>query len=276
MILLTMLACFDEPPANDDDKPLPADTAADTGDDSACAADADADGACRVDDCDDDNPAVNPGAIEVCNDVDDDCDGDIDEELGGTYYRDVDEDGFGDAAAVQTACDAPDGYVDNGADCDDTDGDVFPGAEETWNGADDDCDEQTDEGLDPPVEFGVTVTWSGAGVSVAIEGGTGPYSFGMSETGAGAAGWFGESCVVGEEPWGYDDYDFDVCHGLGKAGGTLGSVSHPDEVVAGSTTLFSERLATNLTYMLTEQSGAACWAWGDDATYYDDFGCGEL
>ncbi len=276
MILLTMLACFDQPPGNDDDKPLATDTAADAGEGTDCAADADADGACHVDDCDDDNAAVNPRAVELCNDIDDDCDGDVDEDLGGTYYRDVDEDGFGDAAAVQTACEAPEGYVDNGADCDDTDGDVFPGAEETWNGTDDDCDEETDEGLEAPVEFTVAVTWDDAGVSVAIDGGTASYSVGMAETGAGDAGWFGESCVRGEEPWGYNDYGFDVCHDLSNTGGSLRSVSAVDDVVAGSATLFSQRLEGNLTYVLTEQSGAACWVWGDDVTYYDDFGCEEL
>ena len=255
MILLTMLACFDQPPANDDDKPLPADTAADTGDDSACDA-----------------------GVEVCNELDDDCDGDIDEDLGGTYYRDVDEDGFGDAAAVQTACDAPEGYVDNGADCDDSDEGVFPGAEETWNGADDDCDGATDEGLDPPVEFSVALTWNADGITVAIEGGTGPYTLGMAETGAGAAGWFGESCITGEEPWGYDDYEYDVCHDLGKTGGSLVGVYSIGEVVAGSTTLFNVTIsdAGKLTYILTEPSGAACWAWGDDVSYYGDFGCAKL
>lgn len=56
----------------------------------------------QVGDCDDDDPAVRPGAIEWCDGVDNDCDGQTDE-VGAfgctTYYRDLDGDGFGDPGA---------------------------------------------------------------------------------------------------------------------------------------------------------------------------------
>ena len=77
----------------------------------------------NTDDCDDDDEFVFPGAVEVCNALDDDCDGVIDDDAtGGTaWYFDDDGDGFGDAALTTVACDQPTGYVDNDEDCDDDD-----------------------------------------------------------------------------------------------------------------------------------------------------------
>lgn len=85
------------------------------------------------DDCDDTDAAVHPGAEEVCNGIDDDCDGEVDEGL--TF--DDDGDGF-------TSTDSCEGSKD---DCDDTDPAVHPGAAEACNGVDDDCDGDVDEGL---------------------------------------------------------------------------------------------------------------------------------
>ena len=97
-------------------------------------------------DCNDTNAAVNPGATEVCNGIDDDCDGQIDEGVKTTYYGDADGDGYGDPANTTEACSAPAGYVENDGDCDDTDSAVNPGATEVCNGIDDNCDGQIDEG----------------------------------------------------------------------------------------------------------------------------------
>ncbi len=98
-------------------------------------------------DCDDNNGAVNPGATEVCNSIDDDCDGSIDEGVLNTYYADADGDGYGNAAVSTTGCSAPVGYVADATDCDDNNGAVNPGATEVCNGIDDDCDGSADEGL---------------------------------------------------------------------------------------------------------------------------------
>ena len=98
-------------------------------------------------DCDDNDATVFPGATEVCNGIDDDCDGQIDEGVQTTYYEDTDGDGFGDAGSTTQACSVPSGFVSNDTDCDDNDAAVFPGATEVCNGIDDDCDGQIDEGM---------------------------------------------------------------------------------------------------------------------------------
>ncbi len=97
-------------------------------------------------DCDDTNHGVNPGATEVCNGIDDNCDGNIDEGVKNTYYSDGDSDGYGNSTVSEQACAAPAGFVSDNTDCDDTNGAVNPAATEVCNGIDDNCDGQIDEG----------------------------------------------------------------------------------------------------------------------------------
>jgi hypothetical protein len=75
-------------------------------------------------DCDDTLATVNPDGIEVCNDIDDDCNGEIDDAPTdpATWYADTDVDGHGDPDSSVQACDPPTGYVDSLDDCDDTAG----------------------------------------------------------------------------------------------------------------------------------------------------------
>ncbi len=131
-------------------------------------------------DCDDDDALVGPGAAELDNGIDDDCDGAIDE---GTPAADDDGDGYCEAATCTDGSlpgdcndadaamspagteqnsngldDDCDGTVDLGAedadgdgvavplDCDDQAASIFPGASESANGEDDDCDGAVDEG----------------------------------------------------------------------------------------------------------------------------------
>jgi Putative metal-binding motif len=91
--------------------------------------DDDGDGFSEADgDCDDSNPAIHPGADELPNGVDDDCDGDIDE---GTTAEDADGDG----------------YSELDGDCDDGDTSVYPGAPILCDGiADNNCDGEPDAG----------------------------------------------------------------------------------------------------------------------------------
>jgi len=97
-------------------------------------------------DCDDTDAAVHPGAEEVCDGIDNDCDGlaDIGAVDAPTWYEDADSDGYGDPTSVVQACEQPDGYVDNPADCADDDPFTYPGAPERCNGFDDDCNGETD------------------------------------------------------------------------------------------------------------------------------------
>ncbi len=99
-------------------------------------------------DCDDSNGFIYPGATEVCNIIDDDCDGQTDESVLNTYYRDFDNDGFGNIAITIQTCSAPIGYVANDQDCNDNNSAIRPNATETCNGVDDDCDLSIDEGFD--------------------------------------------------------------------------------------------------------------------------------
>ncbi len=107
--------------------------------------DADADGWTVEDgDCDDANDAVHPGATEVCNDRDDDCDAAVDEDAvdAPTWYADADADGYGVAAVV--ACDPPEGSAARDGDCDDADPAFHPGADEPCTEAVDyNCDGST-------------------------------------------------------------------------------------------------------------------------------------
>ena len=120
--------------------------------------DLDADGYTAVEgDCDEGDPRVNPAAIELCDGLDNDCDGDTDEpdaQDATTFYADADGDGFGDASERDTACTQPVGYLLDATDCDDVDPEVNPAATELCNGVDDDCDGTVDE----PDAVGVS-TW---------------------------------------------------------------------------------------------------------------------
>ena len=80
-------------------------------------------------DCDDTDDNIHPGAAEIANGIDDNCDGQIDE---GTDDVDDDLDGFSELEG----------------DCNDEDDTIFPGAEETLNEIDDDCDGTIDENTD--------------------------------------------------------------------------------------------------------------------------------
>jgi hypothetical protein len=115
----------------------------------ASGVDADKDGYDANVDCDDQNADVHPGATEVCNGLDDNCDTQLDEGVTKTYYRDLDEDGYGidDAATNVQACDAPPGYAAQPGDCDDKRNAVHPGAKEICDGIDDDCNQQIDENV---------------------------------------------------------------------------------------------------------------------------------
>ncbi len=101
-------------------------------------------------DCDDGDPAINPDADELCDGVDNDCDGATDDDSAvdmPSWYLDSDADGYGADDSVVSSCEQPIGYTDQGGDCDDADSASHPGAEETCDGVDNDCDGDVDEGI---------------------------------------------------------------------------------------------------------------------------------
>jgi len=88
---------------------------------------------------------------EVCNGLDDDCDGEVDEgEVAGciTFYLDEDLDGYGVQSDFDCACFPHDAYTSlMPGDCDDSKPSVHPAADEECNEMDDDCDGAVDEGI---------------------------------------------------------------------------------------------------------------------------------
>ena len=129
--------------------------------------DADGDGYTSDEDCDDNSAAVNPGAEELCDGLDNDCDDEIDEGVKSTFYLDVDQDGYGDSEVSMESCEIRDGYVAVGNDCDDADASVYPAANELCDQLDNNCDGQIDEGVG--FDFYVDADGDGFGDENAVE-----------------------------------------------------------------------------------------------------------
>lgn len=100
-------------------------------------------------DCDDTQAAAWTGAVEVCDGVDNNCDGSVDEGVMNIWYLDYDQDGYGDDFTAFSSCDAPTPlYVDAGGDCDDTDMSFSPAQSEGCDGQDLNCDGVIDNDAD--------------------------------------------------------------------------------------------------------------------------------
>jgi hypothetical protein len=112
-------------------------------------------------DCNDNNAAVKPGAVELCDGIDNNCNGQVDEGVKTSWYRDSDGDGFGNAAISVQACTVPAGYVANNTDCNDNDRTVYPGAPEICDGQDNNCD-----GIADPAAPTVLIATPGDGFAV--------------------------------------------------------------------------------------------------------------
>ncbi|MBK9646744.1 MAG: putative metal-binding motif-containing protein [Deltaproteobacteria bacterium] len=91
---------------------------------------------------------MNPDATEVCDGLDNNCDGitdGADAADAQTVYADTDGDSYGDADFPLVTCERPEGYAERALDCDDGDGAVNPDATEVCDGLDNNCDGATDE-----------------------------------------------------------------------------------------------------------------------------------
>ncbi|MFT4624652.1 MAG: MYXO-CTERM domain-containing protein [Myxococcota bacterium] len=110
--------------------------------------DEDGDGWANIYDCNDLSPAINPTQADVCDQIDNNCDGEIDEEYETEWYPDNDRDGYGDSEAllpIFECLDLSPAYVNNNDDCDDEDDNRAPGNLETCDGVDNDCNITIDD-----------------------------------------------------------------------------------------------------------------------------------
>jgi hypothetical protein len=117
-------------------------------------------------DCDDSAADIHPNAAEICDQVDNNCDGmiddadpDVDSSGGKIFLRDADGDGYGDNLAPRVrACAAPVGYTELENDCDDTTASVHPGAAEVCDFIDNNCNGKIDL-ADPSIDLSTAASF---------------------------------------------------------------------------------------------------------------------
>jgi hypothetical protein len=126
-------------------------------DDTDVGIDADGDGFNETLDCDDTSAAINPGADELCDGIDNNCNDEVDEDAtdGPVFYADGDGDGYGNADSPSSFCDGVgSGYVGNSDDCNDSSASASPEGSEICDGIDNDCNgEIDDDPTDPQTWF---------------------------------------------------------------------------------------------------------------------------
>ena len=120
----------------------------------------------NYDDCDDGDIQTSPNAFEVCDGIDNNCDGSVDEPGATgeqTFYADLDGDGFGDPNNTQMSCTQPNYFTTNSDDCNDANGTVHQGATEVCDGLDNDCDGDVDGGAVDAVVYFLDIDGDGYG-----------------------------------------------------------------------------------------------------------------
>ena len=216
----------------------------DTADSGLLPQDEDEDGWTEVGDCDDTNALAYPGATEVCDGLDNDCDGSADEGIDSSaYVADEDEDGYGAGSRV-SSCVAPSGFIlaeeSLGEDCNDEDATVNPGSPEiNSDGQDNNCN-----GLS---HIYAILSWSTSGLA-----------FEMVDDEQPSGLW-----LLGEDG-SFEDYSLNVEEPLW---------------VSSSDTSYSSEMPLTYVYFGSTPYGS-CIVWGADATNWasvlSDTGCVEV
>ena len=97
-------------------------------------------------DCDDNNNLIHPGALDLCNGIDENCNGELDEDAEYfVYYIDADGDGFGNEIIDTISCADVPGYTLAGGDCNDANSAFNPDAFDDCDGFDQNCNGLIDE-----------------------------------------------------------------------------------------------------------------------------------
>lgn len=141
--------------------------------------DGDGDGYNLLEDCDDSNSIINPGATETCDGFDNDCDDlidDADSEVDFTngiiLYADLDGDGFAGSDNTQAFCTPTDGWYLLPSDCDDSDAEIHPEIQESCDGIDNNCNgliDDSDANVSGAQDFFIDVDGDGFGHSDFIQ-----------------------------------------------------------------------------------------------------------
>ena len=120
-------------------------------------------------DCDDDDADVNPDAVEVCNETDDDCNGIVDDDADDAriLYADSDGDGFGVSQPTLATCNLGNvpNWSENDDDCNDGSQSIAPGKVERCDGIDNDCNDKIDDGAGAPGSWYLDYDGDGKGDS---------------------------------------------------------------------------------------------------------------
>jgi len=202
---LFLLACDNSIPANPD-KP---------GGSAENPVDSDNDGFNADVDCDDSDPAINPGAVEVCDLQDNDCDDLIDTEDDSLSdpivgFTDLDSDGFGNPDSPVMVCSIGPGVSDVDTDCDDDAAEINPSVDEICDEIDNDCDGLIDDDDDDDMVVGTSTFYNDADsdglgdIELSIEACIQPSGFVEDGTDCNDTTIF----IGGPDDW-YSDNDFD-------------------------------------------------------------------
>ncbi|MBI4238219.1 MAG: hypothetical protein HY696_07380 [Deltaproteobacteria bacterium] len=208
-------------------------------------------------DCNDQQSLIHPGKMESCNQLDDDCNGVVDDAgLAGTsWYQDSDGDGYGTTAQSMQACAQPSGFSASANDCDDGNKAKYPGAAETCDTVDDNCNGITDASepcTAPPVTPPVG---SSGGSSSGDTGSSSGGTTGSSSSGT-SGGTEGTGSSTGGTPSGSTSSGGGEQVG-GNTGGTTGASSGNSLGSTGATTGTGAGTGTGNTTNNTTGSGTS-------------------